>query len=87
MKGNTMKHLSDIEVPESGWDYDYTATHNLGDWRGEDIDAMLEGLWNQVYFEGHGSGENASLPSGWPRTFSPSSGGTSSAPSTHASKS
>ena len=46
-----MKHLSDIEVPESGWDFDYTATHNLGDWRGVDIDAMLEGLWNQVHFE------------------------------------
>jgi len=48
------KYLGEIDAkhyPDSCWETDATATHNVGDWDGKDIEWMLSGLWNQICFE------------------------------------
>ena len=44
-------HLSDIKIPDTGWETDASDNHNVGDWRGRDMEWILSGLWNQVHFE------------------------------------
>jgi len=44
-------HLSDIKIPDTGWETEATDTHNVGDWVGKDMEWILSGLWNQVHFE------------------------------------